>query len=317
MNRFELVMPRTAEEAVTALGKGGTAKAAGIDLLDRMKDGISTPSRLVSLFKIGPTGSAAIEVGKDGARIGALATLAEIASHAELRKRYPALTRSAEEAATPQVRNRATAGGNVLQEPRCWYYRLSDFTCLRKGGKSCPALEGDNRYHAVIGFEKCPVVAASSIAPALVALGATVETTGSKSPRPVEDLYAAPGDLTRFYRLSKGEIVTAIVLPGAGANAYSEVRHKQSFDWALASAAVAHLPKSGWRVVLGAVAPAPWRDPAAEKVLGTGDPGPEKIAEARRASLTEASPLPHNAYKIELARVALARALEQAVGGRK
>lgn len=315
MNRFEYVKPRSLDETCDLLKKGGTAKAGGIDLLDRMKEGISKPERLVGLASGQPEG-ARIVVDGEGATIGALATLAAVAADRRLAKFYPALVAAAGEAATPQVRNRATVGGNLLQEPRCWYYRLNDFDCLRKTGKNCPALHGRNRYHAILGYGPCPIVAPSNLAPALVALGATAEIAGGPSPRPVEGLYAPPDDTKRFFTLAPGEVVTAVALGPVGENAYVEVRHKRSFDWALASAAVARRAGKGWRIVLGAVAPGPWRAKEAEAALGDGVPDAAAIAKAADLAVKGAKPLSENAYKVKLARVAVTRALTEAAGGR-
>ena len=306
MNRFELVLPRTIDEAKEALTQGGVAKAGGIDLVDRMKEGVTRPDRIVSLEALRAE-SAAIEAGP---------AVAEVAAHAGLRKHYGALARAAADAATPQVRNRATAGGNLLQEPRCWYYRSADFTCLRKGGEGCPAKDGENAYHAILGAATCPVVNASNLAPALVALGAEAKVRGRDEALPVEALWPAGPDPAPFHALKAGEILLSLHLPPPGPNAYVEIRQKQSFDFPLAAAAVAR-QADGWRVVLGAVAPIPWRARESERILGAADPDADLVATAADAAVAGARPLSQNAYKLEIARVAVRRALTEAAGGGK
>jgi len=307
MRRFEYVLPANADEARAALAKGGVAKAGGIDLLDRMKEGISSPDRVISL------GFADCEIAFDdlGARVGAGVTLADLAGHPEIGRRYPALAKAAEEAATPQVRIVATAAGNVLQEPRCWYYRVAEFDCLRKGGEGCPAMEGENEFHSILGYDACPAVHASNLAPPLVALGARAEVHGLEEPVPLEQLWAS-GSPERWHDLAPDAVITRFRIPPAGPNAYVEVRHKQSFDWALAAAAVARSADGAWRVCLGGVAPKPWRPAAAEEVLGADDLTAERIAKAADAAVEGAKPLAKNGYKVKLARVALARALTEA-----
>ncbi|MHC4861178.1 MAG: FAD binding domain-containing protein [Planctomycetota bacterium] len=312
MERFTLVQPRSMTEAASELTKGGAAMAGGVDLLDRMKEGAAKPERVVSL-DFAPRNT--VWLNNESLELDANCTLEQVARSDRIRKELPALARAAGDAATPQIRNVATLGGNLLQEPRCWYYRLSDFSCWRKGGEGCPALEGDNRYHAILGDRKCPAVHASSLAPALVALGAQVEIEGRTDTPPVESLWPAPGEEGPFTTLALGQILTKVIVPSGHPSAYVEVRHRQSFDWALASAAVARTAVGGWRVVLGAVAPVPWRSPEAEKALGDGNPDAARIAKAADAALATAKPLSMNAYKVKLARTALTRALTEAAGG--
>jgi xanthine dehydrogenase YagS FAD-binding subunit len=305
MDRFEYVIPKSLSEAAAAMKAGAVAKAGGIDLVDRMKERIVRPKRVASLAcgRAEPR----IVVDDTGWWVSAFATLSEVASSAELAKVCPALVAAAADAATPQIRNVATVAGNVLQENRCWYYRLSDFDCHRKGGEGCPAKEGRNEYHAIFGDGDCPAVHASNLAPVLMALGATVEIHGVKAARPVESLWQGPppGLVTGF----RGERTVA--------NAYVEVRHRQSFDWALASAAVAAGTDGKWTVVLGAVAPVPWRAAPPEEALGRGKPTAAKISAAAEVAVKGAKPLSMNGYKVKLAKTALVRALTEAAGGMK
>jgi xanthine dehydrogenase YagS FAD-binding subunit len=315
MNRFELLLPRHADEAVKALAGGGVAKAAGIDLLDRMKEGIARPDRIVSLAALRGDGDP-VETGSNIGRISAFATLSEVAGHEGIREMFPALAHAAGEAATPQIRNRATVGGNLLQEPRCWYYRLSDFDCLRKDGDGCPAKDGENQYHAILGYGKCPVVHPSNLAPALVALRAKAFVRGLNTTIPVEELWPRTPDPAPFHSLEPDQVLLSLRIPPSGPNGYAEIRHKQSFDWPLASAAVAKEPDGPWRVVLGCVAPVPWRSAGAEEALGReAKPDADRIERAVEAAVRGAKPLSKNAYKLQLARVAVKRALAEAIGG--
>jgi xanthine dehydrogenase YagS FAD-binding subunit len=303
MKRFEYVLPRTMKEAIAEVAGGGVARAGGIDLIDLMKEGILAPKRLVGLG----CADTRIEVTPASLTIGAGATLADVASHPEIRRRWPALAAAAGDAATPQVRNVATVAGNVLQANRCWYYRTAEFDCHRKGGEGCPALDGENQYHAIFGDRSCPAVHPSNLAPVLAALDAKVVFAAGGEPEPVTALWPAgnPRLVAHF------ELATPLT------NAYVEVRHRQSYDWALAAAAVARFPERPWRVWLGAVAPVPWRSAAAEAILGTKRPDAKAIAAAADAAVLDAKPLTKNGYKVKLARTALLRALTEAAGGLK
>jgi xanthine dehydrogenase YagS FAD-binding subunit len=216
------------------------------------------------------------------------------------------VAQAAGEAATPQVRNVATVGGNLCQRSRCWYFRNADFSCLKKGGDTCPAIEGDNRYHAIFGEAKCPTVHASNLGPALVALEATVIVVGPGGARAMSSAdFFATDDVKRENALKENEVVIAVEVPAGWKSAYVEVRERQSFDWPLVSVAVAVKDKDA-RVVLGAVAPRPWRVEAAERALAGGASG-EKVAEA---AIAGAKPLSHNAYKVELIKALVPRAIE-------
>jgi xanthine dehydrogenase YagS FAD-binding subunit len=193
MKGFEWVEPRTVDEALTLLGEGAMAKAGGVDLLDRMKEGLEAPARLVSLRGISGLDRIEEEPG-GGLRIGPLVTLARLAEHPGVRQRFTALADAAGHAATPQIRNMATLAGNLLQRPRCWYFRQADFTCRKKGGSECLAQGGDNRYHAIFGNGVCATVHPSATAPALMVLGASLEVRGSQGTRTlkVEELFVRP-----------------------------------------------------------------------------------------------------------------------------
>ena len=324
MNRFELIAPSDPAQAAQLTARpGNAALAGGVDLLDLMKQKIAAPTTLVNLKAL--KGLAAIEPGQSGGmRIGALAKLSEIATNDNIRERYTAVADAAGEAATPQIRNLATAGGNLLQRPRCWYFRNPDVQCLKKGGKQCYAVGGLNRYHAILGGGPSFIVHPSNLAPALIAYGASVRLIGPAGERAVEleRFFILPKtDVTRENILRPGEILTAIELPAppqGAQSSYLEAREKQSFDWPLVSAATMLALQSGVvrdaRIVMGAVAPIPWRAPAAEKILVGARITPDVAARAADAALTGAAPLPQNGYKVPIAKAIVRRAILRAAG---
>ncbi|MDX9733670.1 MAG: FAD binding domain-containing protein, partial [Thermoanaerobaculia bacterium] len=267
---FRYVRPRTVAEAVKALAaEGARAHAGGTDLLGCLRDGVFDAKSVVSLS--GLADLKGISATKDGGlRIGALTTLAEVARHAGIAKGWPALAQGAAAAASPQLRNQGTLGGNLCQRPRCWYFR-GDFDCARKGGEICYAVEGENTYHAVFGGSGCYIVHPSDTASPLVALRATVKVVGPKGVRtlPVEKLFVLPEvDHTRETVLAPGEVLTEVLLPPpleGGKGHYRKVRSRGAWDFALGGVALALSVKDGKvasaGVVLSGVAPTPWRVP--------------------------------------------------------
>lgn len=322
MRAFTLIPARSLPEAAREAERPRTAlKAGGVDLVDRMKEGLDAPERVVSIARV--PGLDRIEAGPP-ARLGALATLASLASNAQLRRHYPALAAAAQEAATPQIRNMATLGGNLCQRPRCWYYRLAEFDCRKKGGNDCFAQEGENRFHAIFDTDKiCVCVHPSATGAALLAYGGTVHTVSSRGKRaiPIDEFFVGSDpDPTRENRLADGEIVEAVTIPapGAGArSAYRKLKEKETFDWPLVEACVFLRLEGGTirdpRVVLGHVAQVPWRSKAAEAVLSGARPSEELSRRAAEASVAGAKPLSQNAYKVRLAKVALERTLRDAL----
>jgi xanthine dehydrogenase YagS FAD-binding subunit len=321
MKAFTLLPARSFAEASRESAKPGSLlKAGGVDVLDRMKEGLETPDRLVSISHL--PGHDFIEVGPP-ARIGALATLARLDEHAELRRMYPALADAAGGAATPQIRNMATLGGNLAQRPRCWYFRSDDFTCRKKGGTECFAQEGENRFHAIFDTDVCCCVHASATATALLAYGAKLETVTPKGKRTIalEDFFVAPKeDALRENRLADGEIIETVVIPApvpGSKSVYKKLKEKESFDWPLVEACVAVAVSGGKisnaRVVLGSVSPVPRRAIEAEKVLVGAAPTPQTIARAAQAAVHGATPLSQNAHKVRMARVMVERALREAL----
>jgi xanthine dehydrogenase YagS FAD-binding subunit len=310
MNRFELARASSVAQAreLAAEKSGSVLKAGGIDLLDHLKEHLVEPPRVVDLKGI--PGFSGISAEPDGAlRIKPLATLAQVAAHSGVQKSHPALAQACGEAASPQVRNVATIGGNVLQRPRCWYYRLESYPCLKKGGDVCYAVGGENRYHVIFGGGPSYAPHPSNAAVALVAYGASFVLEGPKGPRTVaaSDFFVLPAkDPLRESTLEPGEVLTEIHVPAAAGTkaVYDEVRERAAFDWPLVSMAAVLKAEGGVvkeaRVVLGAVAPIPWRAPKVEQAL-VGKALDEKAAvAAARASIVGAAPLSDNGYKVSL-----------------
>jgi xanthine dehydrogenase YagS FAD-binding subunit len=315
---FAFVRPRSLEEASSAVDATSVLKASGIDLLDRMKERVDEPSRVVALLDV--PGLRSIEAHDDRIRIGALVTLAELAASDPVRRRLPSLAEAAGLAASPQLRHRATVGGNLAQHTRCGYYRHRSFPCFKRGDASCPVLaDGAVQETAgVFGNGACASAHPSSLAPVFGTLDATVVVHGKDGERrvPFEELWQEPvqgkaSDTT----LAPGDVIVAVESSWhSGARfGYHEVRQKAAFDWALVSAAVrvegGDPAVNVARVWLGSVAPTPWRAKAAEKAL-FGSRWTEDLARgAATAAVEGATPLAGNAYKTRLVEVAVRRAL--------
>jgi xanthine dehydrogenase YagS FAD-binding subunit len=292
--------------------------AGGTDLLGCLRDGVLGAGKLVSLSGLGDLRG--IRTTPDGGvRIGALTTLAELAEHATVRERYAAVAQGAASAASPQLRNQGTLGGNLCQRPRCWYFR-GDFHCLRKGGDRCYAVSGENPYHCILGGAACYIVHPSDTAPALVALGAQVRVVSRSGAQlvPLDQFFVPPArSILRENILRPGDLLTEVLLPPVGRgwrSVYRKVRARGSWDFALAGVAVAVALADGRveqvRVVLSGVAPVPWRATGAEEALAGNRLDGGTIARAAAASVAGAEPLAHNGYKIDLVRGLVAETLE-------
>jgi xanthine dehydrogenase YagS FAD-binding subunit len=326
MQNFEYASPTTLQAAIHLLAeaKGEAAVlAGGTDLLSAMKDGIAKPVRVVDLQKLKELKRIEFRSGS-GLRLGALVTFDELIENADVRRHYPALVQAAQGVSSQQIRSVGTVGGDLCQRPRCWYYRLGYGLLATYNGKPLVP-DGDNRYHAILGNSgPAYFVSPSSLGPALLALGAKVRLHGPDGAREleIEKFFVTPGsDSESEHALKPHEIVTEIVVPAAEGikMAVYEVRQKEALDWPLAAAAVA-LTMDGdsvrrARVVLGHVAPVPWPSPEAEQVLSGKTFVDDLADEAGKAAVSKATPLSKNAYKVQLARVAVKRALLRAVKG--
>lgn len=322
MQAFEYAKPTTKQQAVEALSAnwGETeVLAGGTDLLSLMKEYISTPRRVVDLK--GVKELQGITAAGGGLRIGALATIEELLAHPAVKKQYPSLAQAADNITSPQIRARGTVGGELCQRPRCWYYRAGYGLLATYEGKAL-APDGENKYHAIFGGGPAYFVNPSSLAPALVALDAKVKLFGPGGEREmaVADFFVSPAsDGQRENVLKANEIVTEILVPAGGRNATYEVREKLALDWPLVAAAV-NLQLDGRtirsaRVVLGHVAPTPWRSADAEQALAGKTVSEDVAAAAGKAAAAKAQPLSRNRYKVQLVRTAVKRAVLEAARG--
>ncbi len=321
MQAFEYAHPANLNEALALLGSrwGDTEiLAGGTDLLSLMKSYVATPGRVVNIK--GLRELTGIRSTGEGVVIGALTTIEELRENKTIAAEFPALIEAAEGITSPQIRNMGTLGGDLCQRPRCWYFR-NGFGLLARDetGKSLVP-DGDNRYHAIFGNSgPAYFVSASSFGPPLIALGATVRIAGPRSQReiPVEKLFAIPkGEADREITLQPNEILAEIRIPAASRGLRSatyEVRQKEALDWPLATASVALRMNSGKIagavIVMGHVAPVPWREARAESFLVGKSLGEDVAREAGNLAVSRATPLSGNAYKVQLARVAVKRAL--------
>ena len=324
MKAFAYVNPTSEREAVAALKTDGVAAliGGGQDLLARMKDYIDSPDRLVNIKGL----DAGITQTPDGGlKIGSAVKIVDLYEHAQVARLYPAINAAAIEVGTPQIRNQGTVGGNVNQRPRCWYYRNEEFVCYKKGGSRCFAVNGENQYHAIFGNEgPSHIVHPSSLAVPFVAYGAKFRVLGPNGEREIAaaDYFTLPTlqNVLKENVLEDEDILTHVILPAPGnvKSGHYEVRYKQSHDWPLAFTTVV-LTMNGStigsaRVVLGAVAPVPWRSKAAEAAL-TGKPLNEQTAAAAgEAAVAEARPMSGNQYKVQIAKTAVKRAIMRAAG---
>jgi xanthine dehydrogenase YagS FAD-binding subunit len=326
MRAFEYVSAANTKQATSLLEPSwGQTEilAGGTDLLALMKEDVVTPKRLVNIKDIKELSG--INATGSGLRIGALTRLIEIAENPEVKQKYPALAEAVHDAASPQIRNMATLGGNLCQRPRCWYFRNGlGLIPVDDSGKDLVDV-GQNQYHAILGNSgPAKFVSPSTLVPALIAYGATVRLEGPKGRRemPLLKFYVIPkNDKEREHDLQPNELVTEVVLPPAEGwrVAHYEIRQKAAFDWPLAVAAVALQgdPSSvqSARVVLGHVAPTPWPSTEAEAVLKGQKINEDTAKKAAEAALASAKPLSQNGYKVQLARVAVKRAILKAAGG--
>jgi xanthine dehydrogenase YagS FAD-binding subunit len=326
MKAFEYAGPTSVDDAVTLLGGSDSSEmlSGGTDLISRMKDYVTSPKRVVYLKDIKDLAGISGGTGGEALTVGAGTSLADILVHKTLRASYPSLWQATLEIGTPQIRNMATVGGNLLQRPRCWYFRSGNGLLGMKDGKSL-VRPGDNRYHAIFMTEgNALFVAPSSLAVPLIALGAKATLKGPKGERTVkvEDLYQVPRqDGDRELTIRDDEVLTKLSIPAPrGSNASYEARQKRAHDWPLVLASV-NLEMDGKRVskarvILGSVAPIPLRSEAAEAAIVGEAVTLETATAAGESAAAGARPLSMNAFKVALTRTVVKRALLAAAGNR-
>ncbi|OWU73836.1 xanthine dehydrogenase family protein subunit M [Phaeobacter sp. 22II1-1F12B] len=329
MNRFDYIRPGSVAEAVAAASEAGAAYlAGGTNLLDLMKIGVVAPGKVIDITRL--PGLDRIDWLEDGSvRIGAMVRNADLARNPAFSAAFPAVSEALLSGASPQLRNAATVGGNLMQETRCAYFQDPLSHCNRRApGAGCDALEGHNRSHAVLGWTpSCIATHPSDFCVPLAALGAVVEIEGPDGSREVDlaSLHELPGtDSAGGIALKHGEMITALRLPAeasafAGHSRYLKLRERTSFAFALVSAAAMLRMEQETiaeaRIALGAVAARPWRAAEAETFLKGKKAEPDAFAEAAQIALKEASPSGDNAFKITLATRVLTRALTLAAKG--
>jgi xanthine dehydrogenase YagS FAD-binding subunit len=330
MNPFQYVNAQTADQAVEAVGKNGRYLAGGIDLLGEMKDYIVSPDVLVNVKEVSDGGARFVEgrttpplvvSGNSPVKIGSLVTIAEIAEHPDIKAKLPGLAEAASEVGSPQIRNVATIGGNLLQHSRCWYYRQPDIVCLKRGGTTCYGPEGENKYLALFSGCACVTAFTSNLGVILSALDAEVlvkRPAGEKSfgkPVPMQHLYSkAWTDPLAHSSLHPSDFMEAVWVPTKRTySAYRQQSEKSEFDWAMVSCAAAGNVRDGKiydaRVALGAVAPVPYLVAGAHHFLEGKTLNEETVSKAADLILKDAKPLAQNGYKVPLAHTLIRRTL--------
>jgi xanthine dehydrogenase YagS FAD-binding subunit len=323
MNAFEWTQASSVDQALAGLNEDAVFKAGGVDLMDMLKERLIEPPRVVNLRTINELDYVE-EDANGGLRIGPLVTLAKVAAHPKVKSKWAILADAVGRAATPQIRNMATLGGNLLQRPRCWYFRSEQFPCRRKGGEICFSQEGENQYHAIFDNKECAIVHPSAASTPLVALGGSVVLKNTKGQRevPAEKFFVLPQqDVHNENILQPGEILTEIKLPApaqGSQSAYVRQGEKESFDWPLAEVAVV-IERDGdvcrkASVVLGAAAPAPHRAAESEAILANQRIDEALATKAAKAAMAGARPMTQNGYKLQLFETLIRRTILAAVG---
>jgi xanthine dehydrogenase YagS FAD-binding subunit len=325
MKNFEYAVPDSLEKTFEYLSAPQSqVKAGGVDLLDLMKEDLLAPKRLINIRDL-PELKFAKKESNGNLLIGPNMTLSELAVHQSLQGPFRALAQAAGGAAIPQVRNMATLGGNLCQRPRCWYFRSGDFHCIRKGGDTCFALDGENQYHAIFdNSDGCAIVHPSATAVALLALNAKLKISDGDEGKeiPIEEFFISPAqDIRRENILKANELILAVIIPSEMQNYvsyYFKQKEKETFDWPLADVAVALRLKEKLcidiRIILGSAAPVPIRSKKAEAVLINKNISKENIQQAANIALENAEPLSLNEYKVPLFKTIIYRTICYAVG---
>jgi xanthine dehydrogenase YagS FAD-binding subunit len=319
MKAFQYATALSPASARELVADNGAYLAGGNDLLNMMKDHLVEPSTLVNIKAL--PGLNRIQTGPQSWTLGALVTVAEIEDHAELKKTFPGLQQAAAEAASRQIRNVATLGGNLAQHSRCWYFRHRDTLCLKKGGDTCYARNGENKYHSLFTGNTCISPVVSNLAVALAALDATVivDREGKEVRMTIPDFYAKAWDNpTAHHSLSAGDLILRVEVPASNRrSAYQQISEKTAFDWALVSCAVAARVDGGKvtqaRIALGAISPVPHLVKAANDFLEGKELNEETAGKAAELVLERARPQEHNGYKLPMARALVRRTLLQLI----
>ena len=319
MKNFKIAQPKTIDQITSLLSEKRDKyylMAGGTDLLGEIKDEIIEPEAVVDLTSI--PNLSYIKKEKDGVRIGALTTVAELAKNLMIKQEYPGLHEAANGIATPQLRNMGTVGGNLCQRPRCWYYRDPQVKCLKKGGSRCFALRGKNKYHAIFGGGPCYIVHPSDLAPVLFALDAEIFISSSKGDKsiPLADFFILPKvTVSKENILELDEVLKEVKIPApkrGEKSTYYKLKERGAWDFALVSAAVkATISGDVFReakIVLGGVAPIPWRLEKAENIIKGERITENLLKQATREALKDARPLKENEYKKELIETIVYRA---------
>jgi xanthine dehydrogenase YagS FAD-binding subunit len=302
-------------DAIRQLADAGTMPlGGGTDLLVLIDEGLATPNVLVDLRRIPDARGVTIEAD-DVVRIGAATRVSDLAEHATIRERFPALVQACAVVGTPALRNMGTIGGNLCQRPRCWYFRRK-IHCYKNGGSSCPAVDGENQYLAILGGGPCYIVHPSDPAVALTALDARIEITGPGGSYwvDIDQFYHLPRErIDHETILEHSELVTAVAIPAessGGVQRYRKLMQRGSWDFALVSLAAVKRRDGGVRLVLGGVAPRPWRvTSSVEEDVSSGGLDDDAIETLATRALIDAAPLSKNGYKVELAASLLRQAM--------
>jgi xanthine dehydrogenase YagS FAD-binding subunit len=313
---FGYTRASSADDADQRLAAAGSAPlGGGTDLLVCIREDLARPETLVDLTRI-PSAREVTVLEDGGLRIGGSVRLSEVARHPHVRDRFAALAQASESVGTPALRNMGTIAGNLCQRPRCWYLR-SGFACHKNGGDSCPAVSGENQYHAILGAGPCYIVHPSDPAVALTALEATVEVRGHGGivrRVPIAAFYVLPSErLDQETVLGPGEYVSAVEIPGhaaGGVQMYEKVMQRAGWDFALVSLAAARREDGAVRLVLGGVAPKPWRvAESVEEDVAVGGLSEDDATTLAERALYDARPLAKNGYKVEMAAAVLRRGI--------
>ncbi len=326
MKNFKIAQPQTLEQ-ITSFPEDTSARTAimagGTDLLDEIKNKIIAPDIIIDLNTV--SNLSYIKEGKKEIRIGALTTIADLIKNETIKKRFPGLWEAALSIASPQLRNIGTVGGNLCQRPRCWYYRDPQVQCRKKGGSRCYAVQGRNKYHAILGGGMCQIVYPSDLAPSLISLNAEAIISTKKKDKTVSlaDFYQLPRENIRGENiLGSNEVIREIKVPmpkEGMKSTYFKVKERGTWDFAVVSTAISGKISNNTfqsvKILLGGVAPVPWRLKKAEDILNGKILTEETVKQAAKEALTEARPLAENAYKKDLVEAALFKAAQALIQG--